>query len=149
MNNDNIKLLLENLSWNASQFDQSISVEALAKMEEINYSLLFDWERKDKWENTIKVVEKIGTPKNTFFIPDLLKLMQDINWPGAWQAVEVLAKMENKTLLPALCATIRDAYQEGDTLWLGGLKKVVERKEQLGYFLGDSEIINMLQEADF
>ena len=122
-----IKDLVSKLSWEYPKEEQQKAINQLSVVDERYFGLLFNKNLKETWENVVVVIEKIGCPKNEFFIPELLWLLQDVNWPGSMHAIDVLLKQNKDIVIPKLEQTIKEAYQQEDYMWLGGLKLLVEK----------------------
>lgn len=98
----NIREKIEMLSWDASEEDQQIAVEYLAKhmlpseyiylvfadrygIENLNGKLSCVKYRKDKskWEKAAETIVKIGWPNIESIIIPIFYLLLDPNWPGS------------------------------------------------------------------
>lgn len=142
---------ISHLDWRCKQETQERAIDFLSKIEEKYYSMIFKEGCKYTWENSVRIAKMIGYPRNVAFIPDLLKMMQDLNWPGAEEAIEVLADMDLNSLLPQLKETIETAFDEDDAMWLGGLNMVVEELENKHgvRLFSEERVYELLKEADF
>lgn len=148
MNEIEIKDLVSKLSWECPKEEQSKAVDQLSVVDEQYFGLLFNKNLKETWENIVLVIEKIGVPKNEFFIPELLWLLQDVNWPGSMQAIDVLLKQNKDIVIPKLEQTIKEAYQQEDNMWLGGLKLLVEKGNYNKLNFVDENTLSLLEFSD-
>ena len=126
MEEKRIKEEILNLDWNNEEEVQKRAIEFLSKIDPKYYHLIFSEGYKQTWENSMEIVRRIGYPQNIPFIPDLLQMMQDINWPGARMAVDILCAMDLDVLQPQLERTITTAFNDNDDMWLMGLDILVE-----------------------
>ena len=149
MNEQLIKDLVLKLSWKCSSDDQYKAISELSVMEEKYFCLLFNKNLKDTWGNAVLVIDKIGVPKNKFFIPELFWLLQDINWPGSLHAIDILMKQNKDIIIPQLEQAIKDAYQQEDYMWLGGLKILVEKGNYNKFDFSDKTTLSLLEFSDF
>lgn len=58
-------------------------------------------------------------------IPGLLKWLQDMNWPGAWTAMETLQNIDIDIIMPYLESSIQLAFKENDDLWIMALSELI------------------------
>lgn len=144
-----VKELVSKLSWEYSLEEQNKAIDKLSDIEEKYYELLFNRKMKETWENAVFVIDKIGVPKNEFFIPELLWLLQDVNWPGSTHAIDVLLKQNTDIVIPQLEKKIKEAYQQGDYMWLGGLKLLVEKGNYNELNFVDENTLSLLEFSDF
>ena len=74
------------------------------------------------------ILKEIGRPRLDAFIPELLEWLRDKTLPGARIVAEVLAEMENGTLLPHLQRAIaKAALIEGEYEWVFNLQVLKEK----------------------
>ena len=149
MNEIEIKDLVSKLSWEYPKEEQNKAIEQLSIVDEQYFYLLFNKNLKETWENIVIVIEKIGFPKNEYFIPELLWLLQDVNWPGSMHSIDILLKQNKDVVIPKLEQTINEAYQQEDYMWLGGLKLLVEKGNynEMNYI--DENTLSLLEFSDF
>lgn len=77
--------------------------------------------RKKYWENAARVLQKRGYPYIDDVIPKLFEWMQDMNWPGAIIAEEILKSLPKKILVNHLEESIKSAVVLKDEIWLNWL----------------------------
>ena len=141
--------LVTELDWSQSKEVQNRAISALSKTEESNYDLLINKDMKFTWKNAVKVIKNIGYPKSKSLIPDLIWLLLDINWPGALEAVELLSKVDKETLVPHLEKALHEADADNDYMWIGGIKRVVEKVGLTVDDFSDKSTYDILKKADF
>lgn len=120
-------------------------LQSLEHLEEkVNISLF-----KNKFAifNYIKVVELIGYPKNKVFIDDLMKGLQDANWPFFNELLKLFKKSYPKELIiTKIDSYLLIADEEEDYMWISGLAILID-------YLGlDSECFKnkrILEKRDF
>lgn len=144
-----IMQLKQSLDWKHSKEEQDSAINNLSKVNEKYFYLIFDKTLKETWENAVLVIDKIGMPQNEFFIPTLLWLLQDVNWPGAVRAIDILLKQDKNILIPQLEEKIKEAYQNEDYMWLGGLKMLVKKCEYKSSDFFDEKTYALLEFSDF
>ena len=149
MNEIEIKDLVSKLSWEYPKEKQNKAIDQLSVVDEQYFYLLFNKNLKETWENIVLVIEKIGFPKNEFFIPELLWLLQDVNWPGSMHAIDILLKQNKDVVIPKLEHTIKEAYQQEDYMWLGRLKLLVEKGNYNEMKFIDENTLSLLEFSDF
>ena len=101
-------------------------------------------------EATAVVLTRIGYPRIKDIIPDLLRWLQDINWPGAYEIAKLLASI-GKPVVPY----IKDILRGTDDTWQLWVIKyvidewpkefVVEIQSELEYL---TRIINLSEGID-
>ena len=75
----------------------------------------------------MKVIEAVGYPHNEAAFPRIVELFQDINWPGAEEAVLYFQTIEKTIVVPYIEAAAKQAMAERDQQWLWFLYSVCER----------------------
>lgn len=75
----------------------------------------------------MKVIEVIGYPHNETAFPRIVELFQDINWPGANEAVLYFQTLDKTVVVPYIEAGAKQAIAERDWEWLYFLYMVCER----------------------
>lgn len=149
MNEKVIKQKIQELDFKLPMAVQQNAINYLLKIEDKYLNLLFDTKLKCTWENSVKIIDKIGFPRNRVLLPKLIWILQDINWPGALMAVEILISIEKRTLVPLVEKAIIQAYENDDYMWIGGLKMVVEKKPILKEDFNNSNTYELLKYSDF
>jgi hypothetical protein len=121
MNNN----MLLHLNWNLPLDIQDDAVCKMASMIDINPKDLLQPVSKEYWENAAKVLLKMGYPRIREAIPGLLIWLQDINWPGSNEVMELLKTIPKAELVPYLDDAVKEAISSDDEIWI----------ENLSYFL--------------
>ncbi|MDB5105334.1 MAG: hypothetical protein JWP91_3023 [Fibrobacteres bacterium] len=93
-----------------------------ASDEELGY--LFFPSEKSKWEAAAEILYRIGFPRLTTRIPQLLEWFQDLNWPGIDVITNLLRNVSHEELLMQMEKAVRIAHAEEDEQWIGGLKRL-------------------------
>lgn len=119
--------LLNNLEWSISKELQKDSIDKLLKRNDIDYSLLIPGKGKKFWFNSVELIHRKGYPGNEDAISGLLFLLQDMNWPGSLKGLEILKSFSSEIIKKPLEKALIAANQENDTIWIVGLKILVER----------------------
>ena len=113
------------LSWNCSETEQQFAINMLSTVSPSSMKQVFKHTSKDIWENAVQVIANYGFPKNKELLPDLLQLLQDINWPGARHSIIVLSAIPKKFLIPPLEYALQEAYDSDDSMWISGLAQLL------------------------
>ncbi|UYZ37905.1 DUF5071 domain-containing protein [Clostridium beijerinckii] len=121
---EDINVLINKLDWNTPIDSQKEAINKLLSIDNNDVGLLIQPMEQKYWDNSAKVLKKIGYPRNKLAIPGLLEWLQDLNWPGAQTAMETLQKVEVFELLPYLETAIQKAVEENDDMWIMALKEL-------------------------
>ena len=148
MTPEKIKSYVEMLNWENPQEEQDEAICILSQIDERNFGLILDKSKKSTWENAVKVIKRIGFPQNESLLPGLLCLLQDVNWPGATEAIEILAEIDKKTVVPLIEQAIHSANLNEDFMWLGGLSLLVSKSGYLAEDFDDSCIFEILKNVE-
>ena len=124
-----INELIDNLDWNKPEYVQQEVIKELLEIDVETVLISFMESPKSTWPNFMKIIKKIGFPQAQIFIPELLKILQDINWPGSHEAIEIILLSDLKATIPLIENAVSEAYKEGDFMWLGGLKFLIENEK--------------------
>ena len=128
MDFDLIKLYSDKLHWHLPEQLQQEAIECLVEyMPRDQLELMFTMGRKSSFQNAVKVVKEIGYPDNEAAFPSMVELFQDINWPGAEEAVLYFQTLEKVIVVPYIEAGGKQAIAERDEQWLWFLYAVCER----------------------
>ena len=128
MNNKEIIYYVHDLHWHLPQETQQKALDYLIENAPLNeLGQLFALSSKAHWQNCMKVVTAIGYPYNIAAFPKMVELFQDINWPGAEEAVVYFKTLEKQVIVPFIEAGGKQAMKERDDGWLWFLYEVCER----------------------
>ena len=128
MDFDLIKLYSDKLHWHLTEELQQEAIEWLVEyIPRDQLALMFTMGRKSSFQNAVKVVETIGYPNNEAAFPSMVELFQDINWPGAEEAVLYFQTLEKAIVVPYIEAGGKQAMVEHDHQWLWFLYAVCVR----------------------
>ena len=149
MNERNIEQLVDDLDWNAPRQVQEKAIFLLSQIDEKYFRYIFHRTRKGTWENAMRVIDKIGCPRNEFFIPLLIEHLKDINWPGTTDAIQLLLTMNNEKVIAELENAIEMAYKNKDFMWIGGLNCLYQKMDIAQKEMVNNEFVKLLDYADF
>lgn len=147
MHDQDLEKIVDGLHWNHSSETQESAISAIQKLDDSVLPAIFGMTAKPQWQNYVEAVRRIGFPRNRDMLPSLLILLQDLNWPGAEQALQILMQSERSVLLPLLAGAIRQAYADHDFEWLGGLRLLVQRCNLNESDFADSRLFQWLEAA--
>ena len=123
-----IKHYAHQLHWHLPEEYQQEAIEWLiTNAPHDQLALLFPPYTKSCWQNAMKVIEAIGYPNNEPAFPRLVELFQDLNWPGAEEAILYFQTLETTIVVPYIEAAAEQARAEHDREWLWFLYAVCGR----------------------
>ncbi len=141
---------IKQLSWDLPQTVQDEAVREICRTISLaEVHLLLDKSQKTTWHNVTLILEKLGVPFIHQAIPDLLWLLQDLNWPGAQNSLALLSLADRAELLPKLEAALVQANDLQDFIWIAGLKQLVNRLNIKEPDFSDANIFHLLSLAEW
>ena len=133
--------LIDRLSWNEDPVGQNEAIALLvAAGDRLDLSLVLQKGDKSCWQNEARVIQVLGYPRFREVIPAMLEWLQDLNWPGANEIVEALARMPKDALAGYISQAAERAMAEEDAEWLVGLQHLVREARLAADSIGDSRI---------
>ncbi|URZ15657.1 DUF5071 domain-containing protein [Clostridium felsineum] len=102
---------------------------------------------KSYWGEAVKVISEIGSPRNYIAIPELISLLQDLNWPGADEALKIMESMDKKIFIPYIEKALKEAENENDDEWIAGIKYFVIMKALNEDDFSNNEVYKILEQA--
>lgn len=128
MNKDELNYYVHELHWHLPEETKQQAIDYLIENAPLNdLGQLFALSSKPHWQNCMKVVAAIGYPYNIAAFPKMVELFQDMNWPGANEAVDYFKKLEKEVVVLFIEAGCKQAIKENDEQWLWFLYTVCER----------------------
>ena len=128
MDTELIKHYAFELHWHLPEEIQQVAIDWLiTNTPRDQLALIFPPYGKSCWQNAMKVIEAIGYPHNETAFPRIVELFQDINWPGANEAVLYFQTLDKPVVVPYIEAAGKQAIAECDWEWLYFLYMVCER----------------------
>lgn len=121
---EDINILIRKLDWSIPINSQQDAIKQLLSIDEEDVVLLVQPMEKKHLENSAKVLQMMGYPRNKLAIPGMIKWLKDLNWPGAVTAMETLQSIEISEVLPHLEIAIEIAIEENDDMWIMALKEL-------------------------
>jgi len=147
---DEIIQLVENLKCGLSENELGNTVEKILNtVDEDDFDLLIIAGHKFTYPNTVQLLKNVGYPKNKKALPSLILLLQDLNWPGAFDGMNVLKEADTSILMPMLELAITEAFSSNDFIWLGGIKHFLEFAHINKTHFIDSTVYKLLEYADY
>lgn len=107
-----------NLNWLLPKEIQEESIATLSQISPDKVDFLIPKYGKECWENGVSILKKIGYPKNKKALPKLARLLQDRNWPGSLEAIEIFKSLDKKISTPYIEKECEEALQCNDVDWL-------------------------------
>ncbi|MCA1038561.1 hypothetical protein LCM00_03480 [Bacillus infantis] len=126
MEDEEIIYHVYNLNWHLSKETQKEAADVLFQLPAEKVGMIIPKYGKACWENGVAVIRKIGYPRNEKALPRLAGLLQDRNWPGALDAVEIFRELGKEISTPYIERECEEAIRCGDHDWLEHLYYAVE-----------------------
>lgn len=115
------------LNWHLPEHYQQDAMDWLVKeTPRDQLSLIFPKYNKFCWQNAVEVVKRIGYPENESAFPKLVELFQDLNWPGALEAMNYFRTVDKKVVAKYIKDAVVQAKATNDEDWLYFLSLVCE-----------------------
>lgn len=149
MSKEEIMKYIDNLSWDETDEVQLQAMSKLKQIDEDSVSLLIQCLKKPTWGNAVKVIKDIGFPKNKSAIPKIIWLLKDVNWPGAWEGIDVLKEMDIGTIILHIENALIMAEEEKDYMWIAGIQILVEQLQLSSDNFSRIEVFELLKLADW
>lgn len=148
MNREEIKHYVNELHWHLPEETQQDAINWLVANMPLNQlASVFPTYGKSYWQNSVKVVMEIGYPYNIAAFPNMVELFQDLNWPGAEDAVQYFQTLEKQIVTPFLEAGGKQAMIEQDEQWLWFLYAVCERFQMDRADFRDGTVFDAMEET--
>lgn len=113
MDNIEIEEYISNLNLEAPQYIQDYAISQLVNIEESKLHMLLQPISKSYWGNAAIVLKQIGYPRVKEIIPGLLEWIQDMNWPGSKEIVELLVTIDD-----AIVPYVKQVLKSGNGIWI-------------------------------
>ena len=123
---------MEMLNQNSAETAQKRGRALAGKMQELHMLIQPEgYGNKAVWENCALVLVQKSDEELRPYLPELLRWLQDINWPGALTILDRLRAFNGEFLQEPLKNAVREAealpHQEGMT-WLDYLSELLDNK---------------------
>jgi len=89
-----------NINWLLPKDIQEDSFEILSQINPDKTHLLIPKYGKPCWLNGLLLIKKICYPNNKKALPKLAGLLQDRNWPGALESIEIFKEIGKEVRVP-------------------------------------------------
>jgi DNA-binding cell septation regulator SpoVG len=123
MDNIEINEYIKNLDSDKPQYLQDFAISQLVHLEESQLHLLVRPITKWHWRNAAIVLKTIGYPRVKAIIPELLQWIQDMNWPGAEEIVDLLITIDDE-----IVPHVKQVLRSRDGIWIVWLLTEVASK---------------------
>ncbi|MDF2882901.1 MAG: hypothetical protein K0R54_3458 [Clostridiaceae bacterium] len=135
MDNAEVYEYIKNLNSAAPQYLQDYAISKLVNLEESKLHLLLQPMSKSHWRNAAVVLKKIGYPRVKSILPGLLEWIQDMNWPGTEEIVDLLSTIDYE-----IVPYVKHVLKSGDGIWIiWTLSEVVSKwSEELRNLIKDN-----------
>lgn len=139
---ENLQILLGYLSWFQTEEKQEIAIQKLIKHKEKLFDSLITKSAKDQWHNAVKLIGKLEYSDQVRMVPQMLFLLQDVNWPGAVEATKIMESITLEELKPHIIRALVEANEENDTIWIAWIREFIEKIKILEQFEDYNDILN-------
>jgi len=137
--------------------NENISGEKLDKLalllekEENNTETYFNplrYKSKFSWFN-ILYNTRMSYTRKLEYIPFLIELLQDANWPTFEYTVSLLVSYNKNDLLPYVERLLWRAYEDDDEMWISGIAILIEDKNIKKSDFENQKTYDLLKYRDF
>lgn len=112
-----IDLIMKKINWNNQKEEQEEGIKLAKQVKNLNAFL--QPPGKEFWENCAKILYERNDAELTFYLPQILKWLQDMNWPGAVIKANRLKKFKDKEILSRyIKESISEAELLKDEMWI-------------------------------
>jgi hypothetical protein len=125
--------LLWALDWNLPEEEQEKAIEGLHAYKDRIIDTLITESSKKQWYNAVKFIGQLKYSCQVQFVPQMLFLFKDMNWPGSLEAKSLMKTIETDDLKPFISKALTTADSENDLIWITWIKEFIEEmkiKEQ-------------------
>lgn len=116
--------------------------ERSKKREILTFLIERDYD-KTLWDSSARFIKSIDSNELRGFEKPLLIWLQDLNWPGFRQVIEVLADFPPETINRAVNETVLQIKEKDDELWLAGIKVLCNENEQLASLISKENKVEL------
>ena len=139
---EKINHLLLSLDWNCSEEEQKRAIQELITYKEVLVDSIITSTDKYQWPNVIKFIGLLDKKDQVKFVPQMLFLLQDMNWPGALDATELMVRLSHTELKPHISRALTDADKEKDTIWIAWIKAFLDKAEMNDLLIEYKDILD-------
>lgn len=86
-----------------------------------------DYFEKNILGSLINILIKLPSPQLIHAIPQLIEVLQDLNWPGSMDSVEFLSSLPIEKYIKNLEHLLEKALKEKDEDWLFGIFYLIDK----------------------
>ncbi|WLR44446.1 hypothetical protein LC087_18865 (plasmid) [Bacillus carboniphilus] len=122
LEDEEITYYVYNLNSQLPKETQEEAMEILSQLNNEKVHLIIPKYGKNCWENGVKILSRMGYPRNKKALPKLAELLQDRNWPGSLDAIEVFRDIGKETSTPYIERECEKALECHDYDWLEHLE---------------------------
>ena len=134
--------ILKNLAWDCTPDQIKAGFIAALQQRDRRY-LIQPADNFHSWDNAAIVFLMLGDKEIEPYIVDLLKWLQDYNWPGANWILERLRRVSSEMLAKPLEYVTKLASDNKDDDWLGWMSILITNPHMTS--LLDGDILEMLK----
>ena len=115
-----IDYIMDLIDWNKNECDQEKGIKLAKKVQSINVFLqpCDKKHNKNVWENCAKILSERDDEELEPYLSELMKWLQDMNWPGAYCILDRLQKFKKDTWFEFIFeSSIKKAKLLDDEVW--------------------------------
>ena len=127
----NVSEIFDMLDWNN---DDEVQQQGICYARQLDDISLFLQPRstlhnKNVWENCAKILAEKSDHELEPFLPQLLKWIKDLNWPGAQEILERLERFEGcEAYIEAVESSVNTALANEKLAWLSNLAELLSNE---------------------
>ncbi len=122
--------IIDSLDWNNDETEILAAKNELMKIPDESIHLLVQPLSKYHWENAADVIVSLGIDRCKPILNEILKWLQDLNWPGAMKVFSMLKNCKSRDIDSYLAEAINLARVEKDDEWLENINMLIETRNE-------------------
>ena len=122
-----IDYIMNLIDWKKSESDQVKGIKLAKNVQSINAFLQPHDKKHNKnvWDNCAKILFERNDEELEPYLSELMRWLQDMNWPGAYCILKRLQKFEKDSWFDfILGSSIREAKLLNDEMWESNLQMI-------------------------
>lgn len=120
------KSILETLSWSNDTETQQNGVRQLIEDDSVDINKLIEQADKTCLQNIVLAVSQKNWANQYKSVDGLLILLQDLNWPGSLDGLNILKRFPKDIVLGPLENALKKAVETSDDMWLSNLNLLIK-----------------------
>lgn len=121
-----LRKLFESLSWSRPEEEQQMAIKQLIPYKDYLKHCLITETTKEQWDNAVKLIGELEYQDQVNLVPQMLILLQDMNWPGATEATKIMRKMNLEDIKQSIIEALIQADRDKDTIWITWINTMIK-----------------------